>query len=248
VLVLAASRDSTARAWIRRSGRRHGSPTRCPTPSWGWRALPSPLVRRLPRAWAVGVLVVGTGPRRRAQAPAGGAAGLVRLRRPDRGRELWRPRDRGDDARFRAVLVSARPRRRRSSARARSRSPSPLALTWRPSDVFAGFFVAVSGSPGGRGAAASGRSARPRASRLWWLVGPGAAGALGAAPAWRGRGRIACILPNARRRSSVPGAAALAVVIVGTVILASTPATGPRVAGPGWAGLHRGRHDPIASA
>ena len=204
------------------------------------------LVRRRPaRAWAVGVLLVGTGvtthalkhllaePRYADWLGYGGQIEAV----------SW-PSGHGTAAMtlaLCAVLVSA-PAWRAGVALVGlactvALAFATLALTWHyPSDVFAGFFVAglwvaLAIAVLRRVEAGPPEPAPP--PRFWWLVGLGAAGALGAAAA-AGAGAERIALYPAERTTTVVGSlalAALAVVIVaGTVILASTPGDGP--AGP----------------
>lgn len=204
------------------------------------------LVRRRPaRAWAVGVLLVGTGvtthalkhllaePRYADWLGFGGQIEAV----------SW-PSGHGTAAMtlaLCAVLVSA-PAWRAGVALVGlgctvALAFATLALTWHyPSDVFAGFlvaglWVALAIAMLRRVEAGPPEPAPPPG--FGWLVGLGAVGALGAAAA-AGAGAERITLYPAERTTTVVGSlalAALAVVIVaGTVILASTPGDGP--AGP----------------
>ena len=223
-------------------GRRHGSPTPCPTHSWGRRASPS-----RSSAGALRALRRRRAARRHrrhdacAQAPPGRAAlrGLARLRGQIEAAS-W-PSGHGTAAMtlaLCAVLVAApawRAGGRAASARLHGRARlrharARLALPLRR----------VRGLPRRRSLGRTGdRGAAPRRGRppepapppgFWWLVGLGAAGALGAAAA-AGAGAERITLYPAERTTTVIGSlalSALAVVIVaGTVILASTPGDGP---------------------
>lgn len=201
------------------------------------------LVRRRPaRAWAVGVLLVGTGvtthalkhllaePRYADWLGFGGQIEAV----------SW-PSGHGTAAMtlaLCAVLVSA-PAWRAGVALVGlgctvALAFATLALTWHyPSDVFAGFlvagfWVALAIAMLRRVEAGPPEPAPP--PRFGWLVGLGAAGALGAAAA-AGAGTERITLYPTERSTTVLGSLALAglalVIVAGTVTLASTPGDGP---------------------
>ena len=203
------------------------------------------LVRRRPaRAWAVGVLLVGTGVTTHALKHL-----LAEPRYADwlgfRGQieaVSW-PSGHGTAAMtlaLCAVLVSA-PAWRAGVALVGlactvALAFATLALAWHyPSDVCAGFLVAglwVALAIAVLRHVEAGPPEPAPPPGFWWLVGLGAAGALGAAAA-AGAGAERITLYPAERTTTVIGSltlAALAVVIVaGTVILASTPGDGPGV-------------------